>query len=37
LLPRRYPGSLLIRTHPPPSRLSVHFPLLTVIEPTLLQ
>ena len=37
LLPGRYPGSLLIRTHPPPSRLSVHFPLYTVIEPTLLQ
>jgi len=37
LLPGRYPGSLLIRTHPPPSRLSVHFPLFTVIEPTLLQ
>jgi len=37
LLPERYPGSSLIRTHPPPSRLSVHFPLLTVIEPTLLQ
>jgi len=36
-LPGRYPGSLLIRTHPPPSRLSVHFPLFTVIEPTLLQ
>jgi hypothetical protein len=37
LLPGHYPGSLLIRTHPPPSRLSVHFPLFTVIEPTLLQ
>jgi len=37
LLPERYPGSLLIRTLPPPSRLSVHFPLFTVIEPTLLQ
>ena len=37
MLPGRYPGSSLIRTHPPPSRLSVHFPLLTVIEPTLLQ
>ena len=36
-LPGRYPGSSLIRTHPPPSRLSVHFPLFTVIEPTLLQ
>jgi len=37
LLPGRYSGSLLIRTLPPPSRLSVHFPLFTVIEPTLLQ
>ena len=37
MLPGRYPGSSLIRTHPPPSRLSVHFPLFTVIEPTLLQ
>jgi len=37
LLPGRYPGSSLIRTLPPPYRLSVHFPLLTVIEPTLLQ
>jgi hypothetical protein len=37
LLPGRYPSSSLIRTHPPPSRLSVHFPLFTVIEPTLLQ
>ncbi len=37
LLTRRYPGSSLIQTPPPPSRLSVHFPLLTVIEPTLLQ
>ena len=37
LLPRRYSGSSLIRTLPPPSRLSVHFPLFTVIEPTLLQ
>jgi hypothetical protein len=37
LLPGRYSGSSLIRTLPPPSRLSVHFPLLTVIEPTLLQ
>ena len=37
LLPGRYSGSSLIRTHPPPSRLSVHFPLFTVIEPTLLQ
>lgn len=26
-----------IRTHPPPSHLSAHFPMLTVIEPTLLQ
>ena len=37
LLPGRYSGSSLIRTPPPPSRLSVHFPLFTVIEPTLLQ
>jgi hypothetical protein len=37
LLPGRYSGSLLLRTLPPPSRLSVHFPLFTVIEPTLLQ
>jgi len=37
LLPRRYPGSSLIRTHPPPSRLSIPFPLFTVIESTLLQ
>jgi len=37
LLPGRYSGSLLLRTHPPPSRLSAHFPLFTVIEPTLLQ
>ena len=37
LLPGRYPGSSLIRTHPPPSRLSIHFPLFTVIESTLLQ
>ena len=37
LLPGRYSGSLLIRTFPPPSRLSVHFPLFTVLEPTLLQ
>ena len=37
LLLGRYPRSTLIRTPPPPSRLSVHFPLLTVIEPTLLQ
>jgi hypothetical protein len=37
LLPGRYPGSSLIRTHPPPSRLSTHFPLFTVIESTLLQ
>ena len=37
LLPGRYPGSSLIRTHPPPSCLSVHFPLFTVIESTLLQ
>ena len=37
LLPGRYPSSSLIRTPPPPSRLSVHFPLFTVIEPTLLQ
>jgi hypothetical protein len=37
LLPGRYPGSSLLRTHPPPSRLSAHFPLFTVIEPTLLQ
>ena len=36
-LPGRYSGSSLIRTHPPPSRLSIHFPLSTVIEPTLLQ
>ena len=36
LLPGRYSGSSLIRTLPPPSRLSVHFPLFTVIEPTLL-
>jgi hypothetical protein len=36
-LPGRYPGSSLIRTHPPPSHLSAHFPLFTVIEPTLLQ
>jgi hypothetical protein len=37
LLPGRYSGSLLLRTLPPPSRLSAHFPLFTVIEPTLLQ
>ena len=37
LLPGCYSGSSLIRTLPPPSRLSVHFPLSTVIEPTLLQ
>jgi hypothetical protein len=37
LLPRRYSGSSLIRTLPPPSRLSVHFPLSTVIKPTLLR
>ena len=37
LLPGRYSGSSLIRTLPPPSRLSVHFPLSAVIEPTLLQ
>jgi len=37
LLPGRYSGSLLIRTLPPPSRLLVHFPLFTVIKPTLLQ
>ena len=37
MLPGRYSGSSLIRTHPPPSRLSVHFPLFTVIEPTLLR
>ena len=37
LLPRNYSGSTLIRTHPPPSRLSAHFPLFTVIEPTLLR
>ena len=37
LLPRNYSGSQLIRTHPPPSRLSAHFPFFMVIEPTLLQ
>jgi len=37
LLPRHYSGSSLIRTLPPPSRLSIHFPLSTVIESTLLQ
>ena len=37
LLPRNYSGSTLIRTHPPPSHLSAHFPLFTVIEPTLLR
>ncbi len=37
LLPGRYSGSSLIRTHPPPSRRSTHFPLFTVIESTLLQ
>ena len=37
MLPGRYSGSSLIRTPPPPSRLSTHFPLFTVIEPTLLQ
>jgi hypothetical protein len=37
LLHERYPGSSLLRTLPPPSRLSVHFPLFTVIEPTLFQ
>jgi hypothetical protein len=37
LLPGRYSGSSLIRTHPPPSRLSIHFPLFTVIESTLLR
>ena len=37
LLPGRYPSSSLIQTPPPPSRLSAHFPLFTVIEPTLLQ
>jgi hypothetical protein len=37
LLPRNYSGSTLIQTHPPPSHLSAHFPLFTVIEPTLLQ
>ena len=36
MLPRRYPSSSLLRTPPPPSRLSAHFPLFTVIEPTLL-
>lgn len=36
-LPGRYSGSSLLRTHPPPSRLSIHFPLFTVIESTLLQ
>ena len=36
-LPGRYSGSSLIRTHPPPSRLSIHFPLFTVIESTLLR
>ena len=30
-------GSSVVRTHPPPSRLSTHFPLFTVIESTLLQ
>ena len=37
LLPGRYSSSSLIRTLPPPSRLSIHFPLFTVIESTLLQ
>ena len=37
LLLGRYPGSSLIRTHPPPSRLSIYFPLFTVIKSTLLQ
>ena len=37
LLPGRYSSLSLIRTPPPPSRLSVHFPPYTVIEPTLLQ
>ena len=37
LLTRRYPSSSLVRTPPPPSRLSAHFPLLKVIEPTLLR
>ena len=37
LLPRNYSGSTLIRTHPPPSHLSAHFPLFTVIGPTLLR
>ena len=33
----RYPASSLLRTSPPPSRLSTHFPVLPVIEPTLLR
>jgi len=37
LLPRNYSGSTLIQTHPPPSHLLAHFPLFTVIEPTLLR
>ena len=37
MLPGRYSGSSLIRTLPPPSRLSIHFPLYTVIESTLLR
>ena len=37
LLHRRYPASSLLRTSPSPSRLSVHFPVSPVIEPTLLQ
>jgi len=37
LLPGRYSGSSLIQALPPPSRLSIHFPLLTVIESTLLR
>jgi len=37
LLLGSYPRSTLIRTLPPPSRLSVHFPLFAVIEPTFLQ
>jgi len=37
LLPRNYSGSTLIQPHPPPSHLSTHFPLSTVIEPTLLR